>query len=811
MVLAAFVAVLASVLPFAIVSLLAAAPPEVPARSETTPSPPLSATPVSSTSIWAPKGGTLSADPQGWASHPSIGSSRDGSIYVVWSQHLNPAVWQRSSLYVKRWNGSRWEQLGGPLRRGGSRLSEAYDAEIAVLDSSPYVTWYEGGGYGWGEKGEKTSVFVAHWNGSSWVLDADGRSTNGALNSDLLKYDARNPSIAVVKGTIHVAWIETRPIPNSSALYNVVLVKRLERGSWQPVGSALHVGLAEGRMTIDVALADVGAVPHLAFSQWSYDVGSSVYVFKLAGDTWSPLGPATNRSPQGFANYLDLASVNDTPYVVWQEKTQTGHYQLYVSHWNGSRWIADGGSVNAQPTGEAGRPSVASDGTTLWLAWAEGAPGQTSQAMVRSLSGGTWSAVEGGLNIDTDNGAADTIAITVSGRVPYIAWAEKNVTALLPKQLYVKGRDGAGSFESTPVSRFGASGPRPAMTANTWLYLNAGGIAGPAAGIATGVGDEGFNTFSYAPNLRRSLTFGLYHAASIADGEDQNALLAYSFAENRWDVVEITEADGSEFLPGVGHDEGNATVDTVNGLYVTHGNLTVHGNSAYRTYVYDLKTGRGSRMMPVPEAPFGSSVITAFDPDHEVVLASIGPSFIYDRQANAWLRIGGGPSHRPSPALTYDSRNRLFVLFGGGQFDETWTLNPVSRTWTKKTPATAPRARLGANFAFDSANGVAVLVGGTDGKTGVEYRDTWAYDAARDQWTNLNIIAPPGTNPGAGNYLTYDVEHRVLLLKHGTDLNKIYALWYRPHQGARSPVMRPGPPDTSAPSEPCPSAATTLD
>ena len=641
---------------------------------------------------------------------------------------------------------------------------------------------------------EKTSVFVAHWNGSRWVFDADARSTNGALNSELLKFDARNPSIAVVNGKVHVAWIETRTISNSSALHNVVLVKRLEGDSWQPVGSAVLAGPAEAKMIIDLAIADVGRMPHLAFSQWKYDTGSSVHVFKLAGDTWAPLGPALNHAPRGFANHLDLASVNNVPYVAWQEKTQTGLYQLYVSHWTGSKWVADGDSVNAtRLTGEAGRPSLASDGTTLWLAWAEGTRSQPSQVMVRGLAGGTWSSVEGGLNTDAANGAADGVVIALRGAVPYIAWAEKNVPAMLPKQLYVKGRDGVGSFTSTPVTRFGVNGPRPPITPNTWIYMNAGGITGPGAGIGTGVGDEGFNTFSYSPHLRRSVTFGLYHAASIADGEDQNALLAYSFGENRWDVVEITEADGSEFLLAVGHDEGNATVDTVNGLYVTHGNLTVHGNSAYRTYVYDLKAGRGARMMPLPEGPFGSSVITAFDPDHGIVLTSLGPSFVYDRQANAWLQVQGGPSRRPSPSLTYDSRNKVFILFGGDTYDETWTLNPVSRVWTKKRQAVAPPPRLGANLAFDPVNGVALLVGGTNGKTGVEYRDTWIYDAARDEWTDLNVPAPSGTNPGAGNYLTYDAEHQVFLLKHGSDLNKVYAFRYVAREGTAPPTGLPAP------------------
>ena len=97
-----------------------------------------------------------------------------------------------------------------------------------------------------------------------------------------------------------------------------------------------------------------------------------------------------------------------------------------MRHWDGSRWIADGASVNATPEiGEAGRPSLTAEGGTLWLAWAEGTPGQKAQVMVRSLSQGAWRRIEGGLNTDTANGAADGVVIAVRGEVPYIAWAEK--------------------------------------------------------------------------------------------------------------------------------------------------------------------------------------------------------------------------------------------------------------------------------------------------------------------------------------------------------------------------------------------------
>ena len=48
-------------------------------------------------------GSSLSMDPQGWASRPSLAAAPDGSIVAAWSQHRNPAAWEYSATYVKRW------------------------------------------------------------------------------------------------------------------------------------------------------------------------------------------------------------------------------------------------------------------------------------------------------------------------------------------------------------------------------------------------------------------------------------------------------------------------------------------------------------------------------------------------------------------------------------------------------------------------------------------------------------------------------------------------------------------------------------
>ncbi|MBI1893826.1 MAG: hypothetical protein HYS14_06945 [Candidatus Rokubacteria bacterium] len=315
---------------------------------------------------------------------------------------------------------------------------------------------------------------------------------------------------------------------------------------------------------------------------------------------------------------------------------------------------------------------------------------------------------------------------------------------------------------------------------NIWVNLRAGGVA-----TGNGIGDEGYNSFVYTPALRKALVFGQYHAISVSDGEDQNALLAYDFALNRWELLEVTEAAWSEFLPGVGHDQGNVAVDTLHDLYITKGNQTLHGNTAHTTYVYDLKAGRGKRMMPPVEPYIGESAASAFDPDHDLVLTTKGPSWLYDHNANVWTEVPNSPSHRMSPGLVYDTKQRVFVMFGGSDSSETWSFDAGTRVWTKRNPPVSPPGRTAPNVAFDSVNGVALLVGG-HGKGGVELSDVWVYETALNRWSELPVSAPPGINPGAGNNLTYDSHHQVFLLKSTTDLRDVWAFKYVPSRVGQS-------------------------
>ena len=339
------------------------------------------------------------------------------------------------------------------------------------------------------------------------------------------------------------------------------------------------------------------------------------------------------------------------------------------------------------------------------------------------------------------------------------------------------------------ASLLGAGPAQPrlpeSLPPNTWVDLRPGGVA-----TGGGVGDEGWSTFVYSPGLKRAIVFGKYHAArAVSWGEDQNALLGYDLETNRWDILEITEAAWSEFLPGVGHDQGRVAIDPRRDLYITVGNMTLHGNTMYQTYVFDLKAGRGERMMPSGPAPWGHEIACAFASGQGYMLCTRGASWIYDPEKNVWSEVSGSPSDRAGPGLVYDDIHGVFILFGGGSGgDETWIFDAARRAWQRRVPPQAPPGRKGPNMAFDTGNGITLLAGGV-GPDGTRLSDVWVYDAGTNVWTRLKAALPRALGVPGGNLLTYDRDHHVLLLKESGNLalTTVWAFRYAPGRDTAGP------------------------
>jgi hypothetical protein len=389
---------------------------------------------------------SLSADPQGWASNPTVSLAPDGTVYVAMAQHTAPPGWQLSGISVKRWSNGRWDALEGRIghTRGqdGAQNASAYAPSLAVVGHTPYVAWYEGGGYGWG-KIENThisaSIFVAHWGGGQWVLDRDPRMPNGALNS-APDAAARTPKLAVVGGRLFAAWVETRRIRGGGG-FNVVVIKQLLDGQWQAAGGDLWDGdKPVPARIVDFAAADVAGILHVAWTEHRRGgdpQSTRVNVARLHGTDWVKGRGVLNVASDGYANHVAMTALHGEPYVAWQEHSLNGNERIFVKVLRDGRWVDTGGPLSMDPAGEAGRPALAATGSEVWLAWAEAPRGQRALLRVRTLGRGGWAAAGAPLNVAASTGAADSPALAAADGRVVVAWAEKTPPPAT-KQVYAR-------------------------------------------------------------------------------------------------------------------------------------------------------------------------------------------------------------------------------------------------------------------------------------------------------------------------------------------------------------------------------------
>lgn len=107
----------------------------------------------------------------------------------------------------------------------------------------------------------------------------------------------------------------------------------------------------------------------------------------------------------------------------------------------------------------------------------------------------------------------------------------------------------------------------------------------------------------------------------------------------------------------------------------------------------------------------------------------------------------GSPSPRFNATLVDLGDGRL-LLFGGRDatgtwLGDTWVFEVETSTWTQLTPATSPPARNAHAMALVEP-GTVVLFGGTATGGGGGLADTWSFDVAAEEWTQL---APPLSPP----------------------------------------------------------------
>ncbi len=375
-------------------------------------------------------GGGISDD-SGNSLEPSMAVASDGTSYVAWHDYSGGGL---SEIYIRRWSGSVWEEVGiGSASGGGISDNGGSSQEPAIaiaLDNTPYVAWIDdsGGGY--------SQIYVRRWNGSSWEEVGAGSANGGGISNN--GGNSLEPSAAIAPdGTPYVAWRD-----NSGGDYEIYVL-RWNGSSWEEVGagSASGGGISDnsGRSRNPALAIAPDGTPYVAWRDDS-DGGYEIYVLRWNGSSWEEVGAGSASGGGVSGNSGDsrcpavAIAPDGRPYVVWEDDS-SGDREIYVRRWSGSSWeevgagSASGGGISDNGGGSANPAvAIAMDGTP-YVAWLDDSGGGTYEIYVRCWNGSSWeevgagSASGGGISDNSGWSGAPSVTIAPDG-TSYVAWSD---------------------------------------------------------------------------------------------------------------------------------------------------------------------------------------------------------------------------------------------------------------------------------------------------------------------------------------------------------------------------------------------------
>jgi hypothetical protein len=500
-------------------------------------------------------GGGIS-NTRSWSAEASLATAPDGTPYVAWADEGNGHF----EIYVRRWSGSDWEEVGTGSASGGGISGDgsfSYSPSIAIApDGSPYVAWTD-----YAPESSEYQIYIRRWNGSIWEEVGAGSASRGALRVEMgdlddddivgmsggwersfnlsasgevtvsLRYkltqtasyedDELSQVLVSMDGTLHgsggndyVAQIVGDGDGGSDQTTGWQLFE-VSLGTLSAGSHTLVIGGYNSKKTysdemtevlIDDVLAQAAAPlpdtlgpPAAMPGTGPFYRGTSVEAvlidahFDAGTDGFSYVDDAFRATSQpayasgerissggyggggisdttGLSGSPSLAIAPDgTPYVAWQDRS-SGDSEIYIRRWNGSGWeevgagSASGGGISDSPE-KATIPSlaIAPDGTP-YVAWEDEAVGD-AEIYVRRWNGSNWeevmagSASGGGISHTTGWSALPSLAVTENG-TPYVTWSELG----LPDQIFV--RQGPPALGATPtallfLAEVGAADPTP--------------------------------------------------------------------------------------------------------------------------------------------------------------------------------------------------------------------------------------------------------------------------------------------------------------------------------------------------------------
>jgi hypothetical protein len=368
-------------------------------------------------SSWVQLGTFLDATTYGGAYTPSLALDSSGNPTVSWVEYVGSTSF---NIYVKRYGTNAWRNLGSAL--DVNLNATAYSSSIArKSDDKPVVAWQEQ--YIGGPSNFDTNVYVKEWTGSAWNLLGQVNHQGKSGSSPSLALQTDNKPV--------VAYLE-RYSADLTSEESFVYVRRWDGSAFQDVGGALNSPTSIGGLSLAL---DSSNTPVVAFA--TCPASCSLYVEKWNGTNWVGMDGSATPAPvySGFVTSLALAlDSTGKPSVVWSGGIFGG---VTVKRWNGTGWVQLG--TNVTPAISVGGLSiaVASNGNPVVSYPDYNYQTDTHTLHIKRWSGTTWVNYGSGAALNPAGTSASLPSLKLrSNNQPVVAYGERNASGHF--DVYVK-------------------------------------------------------------------------------------------------------------------------------------------------------------------------------------------------------------------------------------------------------------------------------------------------------------------------------------------------------------------------------------
>ncbi|WP_293911240.1 hypothetical protein [Deinococcus sp.] len=303
---------------------------------------------------WQPLGGVLNENPAHNAAQLSAVRGPGGQPWLGWSEDAGTA--HVDSYLISRWDGRAWSDPSKyAVRRNLSDAGKSR-AFAVTAQNEPYLTWtniyYPGASAG--------VVQPFTWQGRRWAENAKPLN-HSVANAAFFPAAASSP-----QGTVYTAWLEGR-VSHS----DVYVARQEQGGTWTNLGGALNLRPNTYTFAPQLRAGAGGAL----FAAWLEDQGGvdNLFAKRWTGQTWVSLGTSLNSDPKALAERPNLAlDARSQPLLAWSEG-QEGGRRVYAKRWTGQRWqLLGGGPLNQDARQDAHSASITADAQgRVVVAWCE--------------------------------------------------------------------------------------------------------------------------------------------------------------------------------------------------------------------------------------------------------------------------------------------------------------------------------------------------------------------------------------------------------------------------------------------------------